>query len=201
MHYHYHRFNSQVNFCEFILHLQDIVPFGNNVVFRYLLGWLMPVKVSFLKLTQPETVKRLYEQHHVIQDLLVPTSTMEKCIREFDTLVNVYPLWLCPFKLSNDPGMVHPAEGIETDMYVDIGVYGVPKVKKGSFHGEHTTRQMEDLVVKSNGFQMLYADTYRTNEEFRQMFDHRLYDRMRKQLKCENAFPEVYGKVNKKVRD
>ena len=50
-------------------------------------------------------------------------------------------------------------------------------------------------------FQMLYADTYMTLEEFREMFDHSLYDKMRKQLDCEKAFPEVYGKVNRKVRD
>lgn len=161
----------------------------------------MPVKVSFLKLTQPETVKRLYEETQVIQDLLVPTSTMAGCIREFDKLVNVYPLWLCPFRLPNEPGMVHPAEGLQEDMYVDIGVYGTVKVKRGQFHAERTTRQLEDIVVKAKGFQMLYADTFRTKDEFRQMFDHRLYDRMRKQLKCEEAFPEVYDKVNKKVRD
>ena len=47
---------------------------------------------------------------------------------------------------------------------------------------------------------MLYADTYLTNEEFRTMFDHSLYDRIRKELQCEAAFPEVYGKINRKVR-
>jgi hypothetical protein len=25
--------------------IQDIIPFGNNVVFRYLFGWLIPPKV------------------------------------------------------------------------------------------------------------------------------------------------------------
>lgn len=50
-------------------------------------------------------------------------------------------------------------------------------------------------------FQMLYADTYLTEEDFRKMFDHSLYDKMRKKLDCELAFPEVYGKVNRKVRD
>jgi hypothetical protein len=97
--------------------------------------------------------------------------------------------------------MVHPADGLDVDMYVDIGVYGTVKVKRGQFHAERTTRQLEEIVSSANGFQMLYADCFRTNEEFRQMFDHRLYDRMRKQLNCEQAFPEVYGKINKKVRD
>ena len=50
-------------------------------------------------------------------------------------------------------------------------------------------------------FQMLYADTYLTLEEFRDMFDHSLYDKMRREFDCEKAFPEVYGKVNRKVRD
>jgi len=47
---------------------------------------------------------------------------------------------------------------------------------------------------------MLYADSYLTREEFRQMFDHSLYDVMRKQLACDGAFPEVYDKVNRSAR-
>lgn len=161
----------------------------------------MPVKVSFLKLSQTETVKQLYEKTHIIQDLLVPTSTMAECIRGFSKLVNVYPLWLCPFRLPQQPGFVHPAEGLGDTMYVDIGIYGTVKVKRDQFHGERTTRQIEEIVVKVNGFQMLYADTFQTNDEFRQMFDHRLYDRMRNKYNCKAAFVEVYDKVNKRARD
>jgi len=47
---------------------------------------------------------------------------------------------------------------------------------------------------------MLYADSYLTREEFRQMFDHSLYDVMRQQLACDGAFPEVYDKVNRSAR-
>ena len=47
--------------------IQDIIPFGNNIVFRYLFGWLIPPKVSLLKLTQGKTLKKLYEEHHIIQ--------------------------------------------------------------------------------------------------------------------------------------
>ncbi|XP_055605837.1 delta(24)-sterol reductase-like [Uranotaenia lowii] len=191
---YYHR-HSRALFWE----IQDIVPFGNNIIFRYLFGWLLPVKVSLLKLTQTETVKKLYENNHIIQDLLVPTSTMKKCCEEFDRLVNVYPVWLCPFLLPNNPGMLQPAKGMANDLYVDIGVYGVPKNRR--FDPVETTRAIEDLVEKCKGFQMLYADTYRSRDEFRRMFDHGLYDKMRQKYGCENAFPEVYGKVNKNVRD
>lgn len=47
--------------------IQDIIPFGNNPLFRYLFGWLVPPKVSLLKLTQGKTLKKLYEEHHMIQ--------------------------------------------------------------------------------------------------------------------------------------
>lgn len=50
-------------------------------------------------------------------------------------------------------------------------------------------------------FQMLYADSYLSREDFRRMFDHSLYDRIRQKLDCQKAFPEVYDKVNRKVRD
>ena len=33
---------------------------------------MMPPKISLLKLTQGETIKRMYEEHQMIQDMLVP---------------------------------------------------------------------------------------------------------------------------------
>ena len=47
--------------------IQDIIPFGNNILFRYIFGWLIPPKVSLLKLTQGKSLKKLYEEHHMIQ--------------------------------------------------------------------------------------------------------------------------------------
>ena len=49
---------------------------------------------------------------------------------------------------------------------------------------------------------MLYADSYLTRDEFRTMFDHSLYDKMRDKLSdSKKAFPEVYDKVNRKARE
>ena len=104
---------------------------------------------------------------------------------------------MCPFKLSNDPGFLRPPKDEDT-LYVDIGTYGVPKVD--NFHPIETTRRVEKFVRDNQGFQMMYADTYMTEEEYRNMFDHSLYDKMRKELKCEKAFPEVYHKVCRKAR-
>ncbi len=80
---------------------------------------------------------------------------------------------------------------------MDVGVYGVPK---SSFHNEKTTKRIEAFVKDKRGFQMLYADSYLTKEEFEAMYDLKLYREMRTRYKCEGAFPEVYDKVNKRAR-
>jgi delta24-sterol reductase len=60
----YHRHTRSI-FWE----LQDMIPaaIGNNVLFRKVFGWLIPPKVSFLKLVQPESMRLWYEKRHVIQ--------------------------------------------------------------------------------------------------------------------------------------
>ncbi|KAJ8705262.1 hypothetical protein PYW07_011089 [Mythimna separata] len=191
---YYHR-HSRSLFWE----LQDIIPFGNNPIFRYLLGWLMPPEVSLLKLTQPEAVARLYEKAHVIQDMLVPVEHLEKSIEVFHKEIEVYPIWLCPFKVFNHPGQLKIKTKADWQMFVDVGVYGVPKAK--GYETVSSTRAIEAFVSQHDGFQMLYADTYTTHDEFRRMFDHTLYDRVRDALPhCKEAFPEIYGKVNRNVR-
>ncbi|KAG5885059.1 hypothetical protein JTB14_018289 [Gonioctena quinquepunctata] len=177
---------------------KDIIPFGNNPIFRFLLGWLIPPKISLLKLTQTEAVKKLYENNHIIQDMLVPIETLQESVRIFQKSIDVYPIWLCPFILPQNPGMVHPENTNSSKLYVDIGLYGVPKVD--NFDPREATRQIEKYVRDVKGFQMLYADTYMTRKEFREMFDHSLYDKLRRQMKCEEAFPEVYDKISRKAR-
>lgn len=158
--------------------LQDIIPFGNNPVFRWLFGWMVPPKISLLKLTQGETIRRLYEQHHVVQDMLVPMKHLQAAITRFHQdidvrlcetkvtkyllftgqtdrrffnchfIFQVYPLWLCPFLLPPGRGMVHP-KGQEEELYVDIGAYGEPRVKH--FEAKASTRQLEKFVRDVHG--------------------------------------------------
>ncbi|XP_076057489.1 delta(24)-sterol reductase-like [Oratosquilla oratoria] len=189
---YYHRHTRSI-FWE----IQDIIPFGNHPLFRYTLGWLVPPKVSLLKLTQGEAVKKLYEENHFIQDMLVPLSSMKESLHVFEEQVKIYPLWLCPFLLPSRPGMLRAPNDKET-MFIDIGSYGVPNVD--NFHPVETTRRVEEFVRNVKGFQMMYADSYMTREEYRQMFDHTLYDKLRKEFDCNHAFPEVYDKVNRKAR-
>ncbi|XP_026686359.1 delta(24)-sterol reductase-like [Diaphorina citri] len=190
---YYHRFSTSL-FWE----IQDIVPFGNHPLFRYLLGWLMPPKVALLKLTQTQTIKNLYDKHHVVQDYLVPIEELRSCVHYFHDNIQIYPLWICPFLLKDLPGLVHPAKA-QDGMYLDLGLYGEPKAK--DYHSKNTITALESYLGKIRGFQMLGAGVYQSYSEFRQNYDHSLYDRVRARLGCEKGFPVIYDKVNRVARD
>jgi len=187
--HYYHRHTKSI-FWE----LEEIIPFGNHWIFRYLFGWLIPPKISFLKLTQTKELHELYKTHHVIQDMLIPLYLLEEALTTvFDKEWGIYPLWICPhlFPLSTKGFLKN---NTTTEMFVDIGAYGVPKVKNFDIKESHL--RVEKYVRDVKGFQMLYADTFMSKDQFREMFDHKLYDQLRKSLpQVSSRFPEVYDKV------
>jgi len=123
--HYYHRHTRSI-FWE----IQDIVPFGNNVFFRYLLGWMVPPKIALLKITETKATKKLYELHHVVQDMLVPIEHLDSALNVFHNEFLLYPLWLCPMKVLKTPvrGLINPTKDSD-EMFVDIGAYGNPQNK------------------------------------------------------------------------
>lgn len=95
---YYHRHTRSI-FWE----LKDLIPFGNNFFFRLVLGWAVPPHISLLKVTQTPTIRKIYEKAHVVQDMLVPISTLGRCLDFFDRELGVYPLWVCPMRLLSPP--------------------------------------------------------------------------------------------------
>ncbi len=45
--------------------------------------------------------------------MLVPIGDLGKALKCFDDEVAIYPIWLCPFKLPNNPGMLKTVSGNE----------------------------------------------------------------------------------------
>uniref|UniRef100_A0A8C7SY95 Delta(24)-sterol reductase n=1 Tax=Oncorhynchus mykiss TaxID=8022 RepID=A0A8C7SY95_ONCMY len=140
-------------------------------------------KITFYLSHAPNT------QHHVVQDMLVPMKHIQTAIARFHQDIHVYPLWLCPFVLPLARGMVHP-KGEEAELYVDIGVYGEPRVK-------HFIFVCVCVCVCVCVFQMLYADEYMERSEFWVKFVGMLKS---PELGCRDAFPEVYDKICKAAR-
>lgn len=192
---YYHRHTRSI-FWE----LKEIIPFADHFIFRYLLGWMMPISPSLLKMTQTEGMRRLYEIKHAVQDMLVPMAKLESSLDCMHEQFEVYPIWLCPMELPAVVKGTPAAEaflyppGYESEMYVDVGVYGSPPFP--NYNAKESLKKVEAFVVQNNGFQALYADCLLSKEDFRKMFDHTLYDKVRAKYQLDVAFPEVYDKVS-----
>ncbi len=185
--------------------MEEIIPSGNRPWFRYLLGWALPPRVELLKRTETETTRKLREKHQTLQDMLVPMKHLAASIQYVEDHFQLYPLWLSPISVYDNPlhcGLVHPLrkeDGSVDPLYVDIGVYGVGK--KPGFDNRTALGPLEQFVIDHGGYQALYAQTRMSREQFRTMFDHSDYDRLREGMPlCREAFDEVYDKVSSEAR-
>ncbi|XP_078448530.1 cell elongation protein / DWARF1 / DIMINUTO (DIM) [Wolffia australiana] len=188
-----------------------ILPFGDQFWFRWLLGWLMPPKVSLLKATQGEAIRNYYHDMHVIQDLLVPLYKVPDALEWVHREMEVYPLWLCPHRLFKLPvkTMIYPEPGFElhhrqgdtqfAQMFTDIGVYYAPAaVLRGEeFNGIEAVRRLEQWMIENHSFQPQYAVSELSEKDFWRMFDAELYEACRRKYKAVGTFMSVYYKSKK----
>ncbi|KAL1922149.1 uncharacterized protein VTP21DRAFT_10791 [Calcarisporiella thermophila] len=178
--------------------LQDQIPISNNPLFRLLFGWALPPRVPFLKLIESDEMTKFYETNYVIQDLLVPVEALEETITECERKVAVYPVWICGFKLFNYgdvQGKMRKPKGTkpgEWGHYLDFAIIGPPHAPNYSVE---VIPQLEEFLRRVGGYQGSYSYTYQTREEYRQMFDHTIYDQLRSELGGDKAFPESFDKV------
>lgn len=180
-----------------------IIPFGNHPLFRYLLGWMMPPKIAFLKLTQGELIRAYYEDKHVVQEILVPITALKDSIRFLHDVFECYPLWLCPHRLyrTTPQGFLRPADSADGhEMFVDIGAWYAPgPVLRGEpYDARASVRKLQTFTMAHRGYQCLHAVTELTRDDYRQMFDCGLYDRVRKQYGAEGVFMDSYDKVKRR---
>ncbi|KAI8538485.1 hypothetical protein RHMOL_Rhmol09G0107400 [Rhododendron molle] len=178
---------------------------------EFLLGWMMPPKVSLLKATQGEAIRNYYHEMHVIQDMLVPLYKVGDALEFVHKEMEVYPLWLCPHKLFKFPykTMIYPEAGFElhrrqgdtsySQMYTDVGVYYAPgPVLRGEvFDGAGAVRTMESWLIENHGYQPQYAVSELDEKSFWRMFDAGLYENCRKKYGAVGTFMSVYYKSKK----
>ncbi|KAK4488051.1 hypothetical protein RD792_003793 [Penstemon davidsonii] len=188
-----------------------ILPFADQCWFRFLLGWLMPPKVSLLKATQGEAIRNYYHEMHVIQDMLVPLYKVGDALEWVHREMEVYPLWLCPHRLYKLPvkTMIYPEPGFElqrrqgdtsyAQMYTDVGVYYAPgPVLRGEqYDGAAAVSRLESWLIENHGFQPQYAVSELNEKNFWRMFDAGLYEQARRKYGAVGTFMSVYYKSKK----
>ncbi len=155
---YYHRHSRGIFWAAALL-----VPFGNHPAFRWPLGWLMPPKISFLKITETDRQREAYQDMTITQEGLVPIEYLVKTVGICHELFDAYPIWLCPAKLTrtDPPGLANlTSESGDARMYVDVGVFfSVPgPVRRGEpWSARHAIRRFEAWLREHEGFPSTYA--------------------------------------------
>lgn len=172
----------------------SLLPIAGTMPFRWLFGWLLPPAVAIPK---SQRIRRMLARRHLLQNYLVPVKGMAETLAMLGDKLQVYPLWVCPFILPAQPGMLRNRLGLKS-IYVNIGIYGkVPAKARAGGDKEFVEKMaaIEGHVRNVHGFQMICADSQQTAAQFWEMFDATLYDWLRAKYDCKTALPNVYEKL------
>ena len=186
--------------------LAQILPTANEAWFRYTMGWMLPPNMTFLKGTRPEAERENTIRKQVWQEFAVPDERFAEMVERAHEELEIYTLLAYPCKVIDHGGMVRlpdnhgkPSGGNpETAAFLDLGIYGIPKrIKDGDAHFDTVTRvrRIEGRVRELGGFLHTYCDVFSTEAEFREMFDHSLWQNMRAKYEADGTFPTIYEKV------
>ena len=188
-----------------------IIPYGNHPVFRWLLGWMLPPQVSFLKASHTADTREASVRKQCYQDICFPASKFLDALNANDQLFNIYPLLVYPCKIFNRGGLLKVGgkdthqlgDGSVIQMNMNLGIYGIPPELENDvyplFPMVGRVRQLEQWLRNNAGFQHTYCDSFQTRNEFHHMFDHSLYNKMRTKYECKGKFPTVYDKTRPEV--
>jgi len=186
--------------------LAQILPTANEAWFRYSMGWMLPPNMTFLKGTRPEAERENTIRKQVWQEFAFPAENFAEMVARAHEEFEIYPLLAYPCKVIDHGGIVRapgnhgkPYGGKpETAAFLDLGIYGIPqRIQDGDQRFDTVTRvrRFEERVRQIGGFLHTYCDVFSTEEEFREMFDHSLWQEMRTKYEAVGAFPTIYDKV------
>lgn len=176
--------------------MASIIPFGNHPLFRYVAGWLLPPDMTLLKASHTEETRADSCRMQVFQDFAVPIDHFQETLETMDDMFTIYPVMSYGCKLSAGPGFLRGS-----GQFINFGLYGIPAVIKDGrqFKTITAVRRLEAHIRSVGGFAHTYCDSFQTQDEFRAMYDHTLYDEMRAKYKAVDAFPDVFVKTRPEV--
>jgi len=188
--------------------MATVIPYGNHPLFRWCLGWLLPPQMSFLKSSHTKETREASVRKQCFQDVAFPADKFQQALAVSDELFNIYPLLVYPCKVKQHHGMLRVSnpdctkEG-DVQMNLNLGIYGVPPALENDvfnlFPMIGRVRKLEQWLRENGGFQHTYCDSFQTEQEFEEMFDHTLYNQMREKYNANGKFPRVYEKTRPEI--
>ena len=195
---------------------KDLIPLP-DYVFRYNRGTFWCSKqifdlfgIKFSKttwrifdrlLTARMSYKRLHMQEvstTLIQDVAVPFSAAEELIKWSEDRLEIWPLWLCPLRVSLMPTLhPHPLKptvewNTDQNTMLNIGIYDASGRSYEDWIIEN--RELEDKVQQLGGMKWAYAAQFYPEHRFWEQHDREWYDGLRE--RCHSTtLPNIFEKT------
>lgn len=161
---------------------------------RLLLGWMFDMESHHIVgRMKPDNVN---EQTRILADVGPPIEKLRDILDYNEEQLQVYPLWLLPFKLyKNEEKIFSPDRVVDSKFCIDVGIYG--KMLKTDKSFIEVNRELEHFVHQDcKGMKGFETVCYYTKEEFDGLFDVDQYDVLRKKYNSHAKFPSLFDKIN-----
>jgi delta24-sterol reductase len=110
--------------------LRDMIPFSENPLFIFLLGWALPPKPAFMKFTTTPVIRALTFTKQVFQDIVLPLNCLKEQLETAKDLFDIWPILVYPCKifdhgrksgLLRNPAKDMQCDGTDWAMFNDLG--------------------------------------------------------------------------------
>ena len=131
----------------------------------------------------------------VIVDVFIPIDSMGEFfdwyVKEFD----YFPVWIVPYYIENFYPWINPEhlKGLKNHFFIDFAIYGFQQPSDG----KNYYRMLEEKVKEVQGVKTLISHNYYPKEEFWEIHNKELFDRLKERWDPSNIFQDLYKKMVK----
>jgi FAD/FMN-containing dehydrogenase len=129
----------------------------------------------------------------VIQDVEIPIENAPEFLAFYHDVIRFMPVWVCPTRAYNK-NVKFDLYGMDAEkLYVNFGFWDVIRGGKKLPPGFYN-RQIEEKVIALGGMKSLYSDSYFTLEQFWNIYNKPVYDRLKKKYDPDAVLKDIYHK-------
>jgi hypothetical protein len=196
-------------------HYEELLPLP-DYLFRYNRNgfWMGKVFFAFLHIPYTKLTRTLFAPYlnaramfdavqtlnltrsFFIHDYVTDFEAAADLIAYADTIVGIYPIWLCPIRTFHAKEKISPTNVSREDVVLDIGIYG--RSRKYTADPQGTNERIERYATAHQSMKVLYSEVFYPEDEFWTIYDKAAYDAIRRKYHAEQVFPDLWTKVRSK---
>jgi hypothetical protein len=131
-----------------------------------------------------------------IHDYVTDFEAAADLISYTDSIVGIYPIWLCPIRTFHAREKISPTNVSREGIVLDIGIYGRSRKYTSDKNGAND--KIERYATAHQSMKVLYSEVFYPEDEFWTIYDKTAYDAIRHKYHAEHVFPDLWHKVRSK---